>query len=89
MLSPRARLLLRKIAIAFGIGAGLAIVTKASPAIDAIEAQDFPEAYDAGRVLLFGSIAGGLRGLVALLTAFVPSDAQTGANLLGRFKGSP
>jgi hypothetical protein len=80
------KLLGRKIAIAFGIGAGLAIVTKAGPAIDGIENQDWPAAAEAGRVLVFGTIAGGLRALVAFLTAFVPTDGDTGANLLGKYR---
>jgi hypothetical protein len=86
----RFALLARKVAIAFAIGAGLAIVTRAGPAIDALEAQDFPEAYDAARVVAFGAVAGGLRGLISLVSAFVPSDADVGVNLLGAFKpGDP
>lgn len=85
-MNDRLKLLARKVAIAFGIGAGLAVVTKAGPAIDGIENQDWPAAYDAGRVLVFGATAGGLRALVALLTAFVPTDRDTGANLLGKYR---
>lgn len=85
-MSDKLKLLARKIGIAFGIGAGLAIVTKAGPAIDGIENQDWPAAYDAGRVLLFGTFAGGLRALVALLTAFVPTDSDVGVSLVGRYR---
>ena len=83
------KLLGRKIAIAFAVGAGAAIIVKAGPAIDAREAQDWPEAGDAGIVLLTGAVAGGLRGLVALTTAFVPTDALDGVNLLGKWKDAP
>ena len=85
-MSDKIKLLARKVGIAFGIGVGLAVVTKAGPAIDGIESQDWPAAADAGRVLVFGALAGGLRALVALLTAFVPTDGDTGKNLLGKYK---
>lgn len=83
------KLLGRKIAIAFAVGAGAAVIVKAGPAIDAIEAQDWPEAGDAGLVLLTGAVAGGLRGLVALTTAFVPTDALSGFNVLGKWRDAP
>jgi len=82
-------LLARKVAIAFGIGAGLVIILKAGPVIDALEAGDWPAVKDGGYVLLAGAIAGGLRALVALLTAFVPTDALSGVNLLGKWKDAP
>jgi len=83
------KLLARKVAIAFGVGVGAAVVIKAPAAIDALETQNVPELVDAGKVLLYGAAAGGLRALVALLTAFVPTDSQVGANLIGKFKDSP
>ena len=82
-------LLLRKVAIAAGIGAATAIVLKAGPALDAIQAGDLPGAADAGRVLLFAVISGVGRALVSLLTAWVPTDALHGANLTGKWKDAP
>ena len=83
------KLLGRKVAIAAGIGAGLAIVTKAGPALDALENGDFPELWDAGRVLLFAVLAGAGRALVALTTAWLPTDALHGTNLVGKWKDAP
>lgn len=85
-MSDKIKLLGRKVAIAFGIGAGTVFVIKAGPVIDGIEHQDWPAAADAAYILAAGAIAGGLRALVALLTAFVPTDGQTGANLLGKYR---
>jgi hypothetical protein len=82
-------LLARKVLIAFGVGVGAAVVVKAGPVIDGIEAQDWPSASGAAVVLATGALAGGLRALVALLTAFVPTDALNGANLLGKWKDAP
>jgi hypothetical protein len=82
-------LLLRKVAIAAGIGAATAIVLKAGPAIDAIEAGDLPSAGDAALVLLYAAVAGVLRALVGLLFAFVPTDALHGVNLAGKWANEP
>lgn len=85
-MSDKIKLLGRKVAIAFGIGAATIITVKAGPVIDGIEHQDWPSAADAATVLGAGAIAGGLRALVALLTAWVPTDADVGKNLLGKYK---
>lgn len=87
-MSDKIKLLGRKVAIAFGIGAGAIITVKAGPLIDDIEHLDWPAAADAASVLAGATVAGGLRALVALLTAWVPTDADTGKNLLGKYKGA-
>ena len=83
------KLLGRKIAVAFGVGAGAALVVKAGPAIDALEEQNWPELADAAWIVATGVVAGGLRGLVALTTAFLPTDALHGANVAGKWKDAP
>lgn len=86
-MSDKAKLLARKIAIAFGVGAGAVIVVQAPGLLDALTGQDWAEFKVLGWTLLIGALAGGLRALVALLFAFVPGDAADGVNLLGKFKG--
>jgi hypothetical protein len=79
-------LLLRKVLLAFAAGAGAVFVLGAPALIDAFEAQDWSNLQALAWALLVGALAGGFRALLALLTAFVPTDAQTGVNVVGKFK---
>jgi len=85
-MSDKLKILCRKVGIAFGVGAGAVITVKSGPVIDDIENLDWPAAADAAYVLAGATVAGGLRALVALLTAWVPTDADTGKNLLGKYR---
>lgn len=86
VMSEKTKLLGRKVAIAFGVGAGAVVVKKAAPVLDGVDELDWPTVAQAGQVLLFGAIAGGLRAVVSLLTAWVPSDGENGVNLVGKYR---
>lgn len=79
-------LLLRKVVVAFAVGFASVLVVGAPALIDAFEKQDWSNVKLAGWALVIGAIAGGLRALVALLFAFLPTDAENGVNLLGKYK---
>lgn len=79
-------LFIRKALVAFGVAA-LAVFVTASPSlIDLFESQDWGNLKTAAWSLVMGAIAAGFRALVSLLTAFVPSDADHGVSLVGKFK---
>jgi hypothetical protein len=82
-------LLLRKIAIAFAVGFGGYFVVAAPDLIGLFELQDWNGLKTAGWAVVIGGAAAGLRALLALLTAFVPSDAENGVNLVGKFSDEP
>lgn len=77
---------LRKLAIAFAVAFGAALLSAAPDAIGLFEIQDWDGLSELGSAAVIGAAAAGFRALVALLTAFVPSDGQEGANLVGKFK---
>lgn len=82
-----AGLLARKIAIAFAVAFGAALLTAAPDAIGLFEIQDWDGLAELGSAAVIGALAAGFRALVALLTAFVPTDAQNGVNLAGKYAG--
>jgi hypothetical protein len=82
-------LLARKVAIAAGIGFALVLVARGGTIADAVEAGDWDLVGELGYALLLAGAAGALRAIVALTTAFVPTDALNGANLLGKWKDAP
>lgn len=78
--------MLRKLALAGASGALAYFVVAALPVLDAVEDQDWD-----GGVVLLRSLAVGVavaagRGVIAYLTAFTESDAEHGANIVGKFK---
>lgn len=79
-------ILVRKIVVAFVVGFGAVFVLGAPALIDLFEKQDWSNLTVAAWALVVGGVAGGFRALLALLTAFLPTDAQTGVNVVGKFK---
>jgi hypothetical protein len=81
-------LLVRKAAIAFAVGAGIFFLAAAPSLVDAFQKEDWTDLGALGRAALFGAVAAGARALISYLTAFVPSDAEHGVNLIGKYKRS-
>lgn len=79
-------LFLRKLLVAFAVGAGAYFLGVAPDVVDLFESNDWEGLESVGKAALFGTAAAGFRAVIALLTAFVPSDAQYGANILGKYK---
>ena len=77
---------IRKLLIAFAVGAGAYFIGVAPDIIDLFEANDWDGLESVGKAALFGTAAAGARALISLLTAFVPSDSRVGVNLLGKYK---
>lgn len=80
---------LRKVAIAFVVAFGAALLSAAPDAIGLFEIQDWDGLSELGSAAFIGAAAAGFRALVALLTAFVPTDSDTGLNLAGRYADNP
>lgn len=78
--------MLRKLLVAALVGGLSVLVVAALPFIDAVEKQDWASAKTLAVALVFAVVAGVMRAVVAYLTAFVPSDADQGLNLLGKYK---
>ena len=79
-------LLFRKMAITFAIGFGVFFLAAAPSLVDAFETSDWTNLEALAVAALMGAIGAGARALIALLTAFVPTDAENGINLVGKFK---
>lgn len=79
-------LFIRKLLIAFAVGAGAYLLGVLPDIVDAFEANDWDGFESLGKAALYGTAAAGVRAVIALLTAFVPSDSQVGVNILGKYK---
>ena len=80
--------MLRKLAIAGGTAALAYLVVAALPILDALEAGDWDSLKRLGYAAGLGLAAAAVRGVIAYLTAFTPSDAQVGANLVGKYRNT-
>lgn len=78
--------MLRKLLVAGFVGGLSVLVVAALPFINAVENQDWASAKTLGVALVFAVVAGVMRAVVAYLTAFVPSDADQGLNLVGKYR---
>lgn len=76
---------LRKLAITFFVAFAAALLSAAPDAIGLFEIQDWDGLGELGSAALIAAIAAGFRALVALLTAFVPTDAESGVNVAGKY----
>jgi hypothetical protein len=85
-MSQKMKLLAKKLAITFVVTFAAVFLAGAPGLIDAFEGADY-SSLEAGAVALaLAALAASFRAIVALTTAFVPSDAETGFNLLGEYK---
>ena len=78
--------MLRKLFVAALSGALAYFVIAALPFLDAVEQQDWASLKTLGIGLVVGVAVAAARAVVAYLTAIVPSDAQQGVNLIGKYK---
>jgi hypothetical protein len=78
-------LLLRKMAITFVVAFAAVFLPAALGIIDAVEARDWASIEALSWSAFIAAIAAGLRALVALLFAFVPTDGADGVNLAGKY----
>lgn len=84
-------LVLRKIGLAFVVGFAAVFLPGLIGIIDGLEGAvagevDWTLQLNLLASLVLGAAAAGIRALLMYLTAFVPSDAQQGVNLLGAYK---
>lgn len=78
--------MLRKLAVAAFSGALAYFVVAALPFLTAVEAQDWASLKTLGTGLAIGVAVAAARAVVAYLTAFVPSDADQGLNIVGKYR---
>lgn len=78
--------MLRKLAIAGGSAALAYLVVAALPILDSLEAGDWDSLKRLGYAAGLGVAAAAARGVIAYLTAFVPSDSHEGVNLVGKYR---
>lgn len=81
-------LLVRKMLVAGLAGALAYFVVAVLPFLDAVEKQDWDGGWSILKALAVGLAVAFGRALVASLTAFVPSDAEHGVNLLGKYSST-
>lgn len=78
-------LFIRKILITFAIASVSFFVGVAPSLIDAFEKQDWSNLKTLAWSAVFGVAAAGGRAVISLLTAWVPTDADVGVNLTGKY----
>lgn len=78
--------MLRKLAVAALSGALAYFVVAALPFLSAVEQQDWSSLSTLGTGLAVGCAVAAARAVVAYLTAFVPSDAEQGLNVVGKYR---
>lgn len=83
-------LVVRKLALTFVVSFAAIFLTGILGILDSItDVGSITTQKDALVSLVLAAIIAGVRAVVMYLTAFVPGDAQHGANLVGAYKKQP